>query len=181
VSATDTNCPGLATLGNIFLRVGSFQTKEFREAEWDSLVVESGRLLKIIRRRSSYAATDDAALSLAKVIYASNSLGMSAAALNSAALQSQKARAGKKQRTDRRWWSIRCAIVWVCTKQKLRFIASDAFAESIRRDVIEAAERFGLTDARTGLSARSIERHVAALIKDRRLLNAILDECELSG
>jgi hypothetical protein len=181
VSQSETDSLGLATLGNVFLRVGSFQTTGFRKAEWDSLVAESGRLLKIIRRRSSYAITDDAALSLAKVIHASNSLGMAAAAQNSAAIQSQKARAGKKRKTDRRWRSIRRAIVWVCTKQSLRLTASDSFAESIRRDVIEAAKLFGLADARGGTSARSIERHIDALLKDERLFNAILEECELQG
>ena len=171
---TETDSPGFTTLGKIFLRVASFQTKESRTAEWDSLVMESGKLLKIIRRRSSDAMTDDAALSLAKVIHASNSLGMSAAMRNSTAIQSEKARAGKKHKTDRRWKSVRCAIVWVCRKQRLMLTASDAFAESIRADVIESAKRFGLTDIRAGTSARSIERHIGVLLKDHRLLSAIL-------
>ena len=181
MSATDTNCPGLATLGNIFLRVGSFQTKEFREAEWDSLVVESGRLLKIIRCRSSAIMADNAALALAKIIHASNSLGASSATRNAAVLQSETARAGKRVRTDRRWRSIRCAIVWVCQKQRLKWVASDSFAESIRKDVLEAAKRFGHSDLTKGTSTRSIERHIAALLKNHRLLSTILEECELQG
>ena len=181
MSQPETNSPGMATLGSIFLRVGSFQTQEFRKAEWNSLVVESGRLLKTIRRRSSDIVTDDAALSLAKIIHASNSLGMSAAVRNSAVIQSQKARAGKRRRTDDRWKSIRCAIVWVCQKQRLKWVASDSFAESIRKDVLEAAKRFGHSDLTKGTSARSIERHIAALLKDHRLSSAILEECGLQG
>jgi hypothetical protein len=100
---------------------------------------------------------------------------------NSAALQSEKARAGKQVRTDRRWRSIRCAIVWVCRKQKLKLVASDCFAQSIRGDVLEAAKRFGHSDLSKGTSTRSIERHIAALLKDHRLLSAILEECELQG
>jgi hypothetical protein len=59
--------------------------------------------------------------------------------------------------------------------------ASDSFAESIRSDVLEAAKRFGHSDLSKGVSTRSIERHIAALSKDRRLLSAILEECELQG
>lgn len=181
MSHTETKSPGLATLGDIFLQVGKSQTDEFPEKEWDSLVVESDRLLKIIGRHTPALVADRAALALAKVIQASSSLGDSAAARKASVTQSEKARAGKKWRTDRRWRSIRCAIVWVCTKQKLRLTASDAFAASIRKDVIEAAKRFGLDDIRMGTSSRSIERHIAVLLKDRKLLSAILVECDLQG
>jgi hypothetical protein len=169
----------LATLGDIYLRIGNSHGEEFPIFEWNSLVLESNRLLKIVARHARPAVVDTTAGSLAKIISASNNLGASRAMQNAAVLQSQKARAGKQVRTARRWRSIRCGIVWVCTKQKLRLTASDAFANSIRKDVIEAARRFGPDDLRVGTSTRSIERHIAALLKDRRLLNAILDECDL--
>jgi hypothetical protein len=168
-------------LGDIYLRIANSKEEEFPDNEWNSLVFESNRILKIVARHTRPASVDNTAYSLAKIIGVSNSLGISSAVRKSAIIQSEKARAGKQIKTDRRWRSIRCAIVWVCRKQKLKMTASDSFAESIKKDVLEAAKRFGLSDARAGLSARSIERHVAALIKDRRLLNAILDECGLSG
>ena len=177
----ETNSPGLATLGDIYLRIGNSQGEEFTDIGWDSLVLASDRILKIVARHTPPAVVDKTAHNLATIIRVSNHLGVSYATRNSAVLQSEKARAGKQLRTDRRWRSIRCAIVWVCRNQKLKLVASDSFAESIRKDVLETAKRFGLSDARSGLSVRSIERHVAALIKDRRLLNAILDECGTSG
>ena len=178
---TDMNSAGLATLGAIYLRIGNSQREEFPDTEWNSLVLESNRLLKIVARHTRPAVVDTTAHSLATIIRASNNLGASSAMRNSALLQSEKARAGKQARTDRRWRSIRCAIVWVCRKQKLKLVASDCFAESIRGDVLEAAKRFGHSDLTKGTSTRSIERHIAALLKDHRLLSAILEECELQG
>jgi len=177
----ETNSPGLAALGDLFLRIGNSQGEEFPNTEWNSLVLESNRLLKIVACHTRPAVVDNAAHSLAKIIRASNNLGVSSAMRNSGVLQSQKARAGKRARTDRRWRSIRCSIVWVCRKQKLKLVASDSFAESIKKDVLEAAKRFGHSDLTKGTSTRSIERHIAAILKDSRLLNAILDECELHG
>jgi hypothetical protein len=171
----------LAALGDIFLRIVDSQHDEFPNTEWNSLVLESNRFLKIVARHTCPAVVDNTAHSLAKIIRASNNLGISSAMRNSALFQSQKARAGKQVRTDRRWRSIRCAIVWVCRKQKLKLVASDSFAESIKKDVLEAAKRFGHSDLSKGTSTRSIERHIAALLKDRRLLNAILDEIEFQG
>jgi hypothetical protein len=181
VSQSETNRPGSAALADIFLRVGNSQRGEFHNPEWNSLVIESNRLLKIVARHTHPAVADRTAHSLANIIGASNSLGVSFATRNSAILQSEKARAGKQARTDRRWRSIRCAIVWVCRKQKLKLVASDSFAESIKTDVLEAAKRFGHSDMTKGMSTRSIERHIAALLKDHRLLNVILEECELQG
>ena len=177
----ETNSPGLATLGDLYLRIGSSQGEEFPDADWDSLVVESDRILRIVARHTHPADADKTAYSLATIIRVSNRLGVSSAMRSSAALQSEKARAGKRVRTDRRWRNIRCAIAWVCQKQKLKLVASDSFAESIRQDVLEAAKRFGHSDLSKGTSTRSIERHIAALLKDPQLLNAILEECELQG
>jgi len=177
----ETNSPGLATLGDIYLRIGNSQSDEFLNVEWNSLVLESNRLLKIVTRHTRPAVVDKTAHSLARIISASNKLGVLSATRNSAISQSEKARAGKQVRTDRRWRSIRCAIIWVCRKQKLKLMASDSFAESIKKDVLEAAKRFGHSDLSKGTSTRSIERHIAALLKDHRLLSAILEECELQG
>jgi hypothetical protein len=168
-------------LGEIYLRIGNSQEEKSPGIEWDSLVFESNRILKIVARHTRPAFVDNTAYSLAKIISVSNSLGVSSAARKSAIIQSEKARAAKQVKTDRRWRSIRCAIVWVCRKQKLKMTASDSFAESIKKDVLEAAKRFGHSDLSKGVSTRSIERHIAALIKDHRLLNAILEECELQG
>jgi hypothetical protein len=168
-------------LGEIYLRIANSQEEELPSREWSSLVLESNRVLKIVARHTRPAIVDNTAHSLAKIIHVSNRLGVSSATRNSAVLQSEKARAGKQVRTDRRWRSIRCAIVWVCQKQRLKLVASDCFAESIRSDVLEAAKRFGHSDLTKGTSTRSIERHIAALLKDRRLLSAILEECELQG
>ena len=170
----ETNSPGLATLGDIYLRIGNSQRDEFPNTEWNSLVLESNRLLKFVARHARPADVDNTAHSLAKIIQASSSLGGSA-------IHNEKARAGKRRKTDRRWKIIRCAIVWVCLKQKLTLSVSDCFAESIRNDVIEAAKRFGLFDLRTGTSIRSIVRHISALLKDRRLVCAILESEELAG
>ena len=178
---TDTHSAGLAMLGDIYLRIGDSQRDEFPNTEWNSLVRESDNLLKFVVRHALPAELDTTVHSLAKIISASNQLGASSAMRNAASIQSQKARAGKQVRTDRRSRSIRCAIVWVCQKQKLKLIASDSFAESIKSDVLEAARRFGQSDLTKGTSTRSIERHIAALNKDGHLLNAILKECELSG
>ncbi|GEM_PF-6526248 len=178
---SETNSPGLAALGDIYLRIGNSQGDEFPRPEWNSLVSESNRILKTIARHTHPAVVDNTAQSLAKIISASNKLGVSSAMRDSAVLQSEKARAAKQVRTDRRWRSIRCAIVWVCRKQKLKLVASDSFAESIKSDVLEAAKRFGHSDLSKGTSTRSIERHIAALLKDHRLLSAILEECELQG
>jgi hypothetical protein len=144
-------------------------------------VAESNRLLKIVARYTRPAVVDKTAHSLAKIIRVSNCLGALSATRYSAIIQSEKARAGKQMRTDRRWHSIRCAIVRVCRKQKLKMTASDSFAESIKKDVLETAKRFGHPDLSKGTSTRSIERHIAALLKDHRLLSAILEECELQG
>jgi hypothetical protein len=171
----------LAALGDIYLRFGNSQSDEFSDIEWNSLVLESSRVLKIVARHSRSAVVDRTAHSLARIISASNKLGALSATRNAAVSQSEKVRAGKRVRTDRRWRSIRCTIVWVCRKQKLKLTASDSFAESIRSDVLEAAKRFGHSDLSKGVSTRSIERHIAALSKDRRLLSAILEECELQG
>jgi hypothetical protein len=179
--STDTNSPGLAALGDIYLRIGNSQGEGFPDARWNSLVAESDWLLKIVARHTQPAIVERTAESLARIICASNSLGISFAARNAAVIQSEKARAGKQVRTDRRWRSIRCAIVSVCRKQRLKLVASDSFAASIKKDVLEAAERFGHSDLSKGTSTRSIERHIAALLKDHRVLNAILEECELQG
>jgi hypothetical protein len=171
----------LATLGEVYLRIGNSQGEKLPHAEWNSLVAESNRLLKIVARYTRPAVVDKTAHSLAKIIRVSNCLGALSATRYSAIIQSEKARAGKQMRTDRRWHSIRCAIVRVCRKQKLKMTASDSFAESIKKDVLETAKRFGHPDLSKGTSTRSIERHIAALLKDHRLLSAILEECELQG
>lgn len=176
---SEINSPGLAALGNIYLRIGDSGIAISEEPEWDVLVEESDWILKIVRRKYSDAILDRAALAIAKLIYASNHLRGEANARNASAIHNEKARAAKKRKTDQRWKIIRCAIVWVCRKQKLALSASDCFAESIRNDVIEAAKRFGLTDLRSGTSMRSVQRHIAALLKDRRLLNTILGSEEL--
>jgi hypothetical protein len=178
VSQSETSRPGLAALGNIYLRIGNSLDVITDEREWDILIGESKNLLRFVKRQSSDT-VDTASLALARVIHASNYLGEKAAMRVSSSTQSEKARAGKKRKTDRRWTHIRCAIVRTCRQQKLTMLASASFAESIRSDVMDAAKKYGLNDISSGLSARSIERHIAALIKDRRLLNATLEECEL--
>ncbi len=181
MSQSETNRPGLAALGNILLQLGNSKTDEFPVIEWNSILLESDRILKIVAGHTRPTFVEHTAHSLAKIISASNNLGASCAMRNSAGIQSQTARAGKQVRTDRRWRSIRCAIVWVCRKQKLKLTASDSFAESIKKDVLETAKRFGHADLTKGTSTRSIERHIAALLKDHCLLSAILEECELQG
>lgn len=181
MSCSDTNDCGLEALGNIYLRLGGLGANAFPDAEWLVLTAESNQILKIVARHTRPAVVDKTAYSLAQIIRVSNCLGVSSAMRNSAVLQSEKARAGKQVRTDRRWRSIRCAIVWVCRKQKLKLTASDSFAESIKKDVLEAAKRFGHSDLTKGTSTRSIERHIAALLKDHRLLTAILEECDFQG
>jgi hypothetical protein len=175
---TDTNSPGLAALADVFLRIGNPEPTELPDTEWNSLVVESDRILKIVARHTRPAVVDSTAHSLAKIIRISNDLGISSATQNAAVVQSEKARAGKQVRTDRRWRVIRCAIVSVCRKQKLKMVASDCFAASIRTDVLKAAKKFDHSDLTKGTSTRTIERHIAALLNDPGLLNAILEECE---
>ncbi|HEX3940617.1 MAG TPA: hypothetical protein VHX11_03955 [Acidobacteriaceae bacterium] len=179
MSQSETNSPGLSALGNIYLRIGDSGTGFSEDPKWKILVGESNELLTIIRCRSSDAVFEKAALALARVIFASNHFGERAAIQASSIFQSKIARAGMKRKTDERWKIIRRAIVQVCRRQKLKLVASRCFAESIQADVIEAVRRLGLTNLCAGTSSRSIERHIGALIKDRRLFNAILEACQL--
>jgi hypothetical protein len=88
VSQSETNRPGSAALADIYLRIGNSQRGEFRSAEWDSLVIESNRLLKIAARHTHPVVADRTAHSLANIIGASNSLGISFATRNAAIIQS---------------------------------------------------------------------------------------------
>ncbi len=170
--------PGLAALGDIYLCVHSSNTPELVKAERLAGLEHCDAVLKKVDGRLPTALIDKIAFRLAKLIHATYIAGTKTSLRTSAELQSSKARAGKKRLTDQRWQIIRRAIVWVCREKRLKLIASDAFAESIRTDVVDAARRFGLSDLRRGTSARSLERHLAALLKDREVLNAILQEWE---
>jgi hypothetical protein len=179
VVQSETNSPGLAALADIFIRIADSGVGISEEPKWDILVGASEKLLRIVKQDSAEAVFDSAAFAIAELIFATDYLRGAANARNATNIHNQKARAGKKQKTEYRWRIIRCAIVWVCSKQKLKLSASDCFAESIRQDVIEASRRFGLFDLRTGTSIRSIQRHISALLKDRGLLSAILGSEEL--
>jgi hypothetical protein len=93
-------------LGETYLRIGNSKGEEFPDTEWNSLVFESNRILKIVTRHTRPAVVDKTAYSLATIIRVSNSLGTSSETRKSAIIQSEKARAGKQVRTDRRWLSI---------------------------------------------------------------------------
>lgn len=76
------------------------------------------------------------------------------------------ARRAKQRKVDQRSRIVQRAIIAVCAKQKVTPAASEKFAVSIQAEVIEAARQFGLADAQSGTSSRSIQRHIAALLKD---------------
>lgn len=95
--------------------------------------------------------------------------GFDAGVRRSAQLRAEKARNGKRERSDKRGRILRQAIVAVCTQQKIIPTASLKFAASIQEDVIATARQFGLSDLRNGTSSRSIQRHIETLVKDMRM------------
>ena len=79
----ENNARGLESLGDIYLRLDRLSAKSAPQSEWLALTVESGRLLTIVERHSPAATTDAAALSLARIIHASSTIGISIATRNS--------------------------------------------------------------------------------------------------
>lgn len=96
--------------------------------------------------------------------------GFDAGLRQSAKLRAENARNGKRARANQRGRILRQAIIAVCEQQKLVPTASVKFAESIKPEVIATARQIGLPDSRSGTSSRSIQRHIAALLKDMRML-----------
>lgn len=163
------NKAGLATLADIYVFAGSRDDKDDElRAEWACIAVQCDALLKLSGELPP-AVVDDFALSISRIIQASYRAGALASCRESAALQSERARAGKKRKAEMRGRIIRRAILAVCQQQNVTPVASEKFATSIRSDVIEAAKNLGLQDADSGTSAPSIRRHVAALLKDTRM------------
>jgi hypothetical protein len=170
--------PGLTALAEIYLLADSGKSRDAAREEWQTVVAECEALLKNIADISPAPVIDSVAYRLAKLVNASYSAGIKMGFRDYPILQSRKASAAKQRDASRRWKIIRRAIVCVCRKQKLRLIASDAFAESIRGEVVEQARLFGLSDLRRGTSSRSIERHIAFLLRQPDLISAIARECE---
>lgn len=164
-----TEKPGLAKLADIFLMAGLSGAQEKLEFEWNSVSGHCNALLQIFERLPTETLVDEASLRLAEVIYSSFAAGGKKRWRHSAVIQSRKARAARKRKVDKRGQIIRKAIAVVCDRECLVPVASEKFAASIRPAVIEAAAKGGLADSRSGMSIRSIQRHIAALLKDPRM------------
>jgi len=178
---SSTTTPGIAALEDIHRLINANKAYAALIAEWEALADHCEALLKTSGPHLPEESIDSLAGTLAVIIHISHGIGDTVGWNRCASRQSQLAREVKKRKTTARWNFIRKAIVRVCLNQKITLTASDAFAESIRQNVIEEARKLGLTDLRMGTSTRSIERHITALIKDRQLYSAILEECELEG
>jgi hypothetical protein len=91
--------------------------------------------------------------------------GLAAGAYEYTKERANSARAAKRQKADGRGRILRQAILAVCAQENIWPTASEKFAASIQAEVIEAARQLGLTDIKSGTSSRSIQRHIAALLK----------------
>ena len=95
--------------------------------------------------------------------------GFNAGAQQVTSLRAERARVAKRCKADERGRIVRRAIIAVCAQQKLTPVASEKFAASIQAPVVEAAQQFGLADVKRGTSPRSLQRHIAAILKDTRI------------
>lgn len=168
-SNTPSDRPGLGKLADIFLISGFSEANEKLKVEWDTVAGHCEALLKLLERLPSQAMTDEASCRLAEIIYASFAAGGKRRFRQSASIQSRKARAGKKRKTKERGRIIRQAILAVCQRERLVPVASEKFAISIRSHVIEAAEELGSISSSSGMSVRSIQRHIAGMLEDLRM------------
>jgi hypothetical protein len=156
-------------LADIFLIAGYSEANEKLRFEWDALVAHCNALLTILERLPSKELTDEASRRLAEVMYGSFVAGSKKRMRQSARIQSRKARAGKKRKTKDRGRIIRQAILSVCSRERLVPVASEKFADSIRAHVIQAAKEIVPLNSYSGMSTRSIQRHIATLLKDLRM------------
>ncbi len=164
-----TEKPGLAKLADIFLMAGFSDAHEKLKPEWNAIAAQCGALLRVLSRLPSKDLVDDAAATLAELIYTSFAAGGKRRFRQTEIVQSRKARAAKSRKVKQRSEILRQAILFVCHRERLIPVASAKFATSIRVDVIEAAKEIGLSDSAGGTSARSIQRHIATLLKDPRM------------
>jgi hypothetical protein len=145
------------------------------EDDWRLFVARCEAMLKAAKFQPTSKSLEIVAVQIAQMNNRSYHIGVTAGAREAAIIRAGAARTAKQRKTDQRGRIVRRAIIAVCAQQKITLAASAKFAVSIRAEVIDAARRLGLTDAKSGTSSRSIQRHIAALLKHERMQYAISD------
>jgi hypothetical protein len=137
--------------------------------DWKLFLSHCEALLKADAVQPCPDSMDCVAAQFARVANNFYRAGFNDGVCQSANLRAEKARVAKRQKAAKRGRIVRQAIIAVCAQQKLTPVASEKFATSIQAEVIEAARQFGLSDVKSGTSSRSLQRHIAALLKDMRM------------
>jgi hypothetical protein len=133
--------------------------------DWRLFLGHCEALLKAGGLRPSRQSIGHVAIQIARVSSNCYRAGLVAGARESSRERARVARVAKRKKADERGAIVQRAILSVCTQQRLVAIASEKFALSIQSEVIEAVRRFGLSDARSGTSSRTIQRHITAILK----------------
>jgi hypothetical protein len=150
-------------------KAGSQSTAIELVGDWSLFLSQCEALLEAAAVQPSPDSIDCVAAGIARVAGEFYRAGFNDGVCQSANLRAEKARVAKCQKANERGRIVQQAIAAVCTQQKLTPAASEKFAMSIQADVIATARQFGLSDARSGTSPRSLQRHIAALLKDIRM------------
>ena len=145
------------------------EATETETGDWNLFLGHCRALLLAEGDDLSSAVLDSLSVHLVTVCNNCYRAGLTAGIRQSARVRAEAARAVKRQRTDERGRIVQRAIIAVCAQQRVAPAASQKFAVSIQAEVIEAARHFGLSDVNAGTSTRSIQRHIAALLKYDRM------------
>jgi hypothetical protein len=138
------------------------------EDDWSVFVARCEAVLAAGGFQPSPKLLDIIAVQIAQISNNCYRIGLAAGAREAARIRAGAARTAKQRKADQRGCLVRRAIIAVCSQQQVIPAASEKFAVSIQTEVIEAAKQFGLSDAKSGTSSRSIQRHIAALLKHGR-------------
>jgi hypothetical protein len=133
--------------------------------DWNLFVSHCEALLKAGGLQASRNSLETVAFQIAAVSNRSCLAGIRA----SMRMRAGAARAAKRRKADVRGRIVRQAILAVCAEQRIIPTASEKFALSIQAQVVHAATQLGLADAKCGTSTRSIQRHIAHILKDDRM------------